>query len=841
MIVNECYESNLEYTVGTQGQSDYEHWALTKSINLLSSQDGYTDADIAEPYYMGYIPYEYVPDHAQISKIDTDENYVYFKQIQNENTNVPWFYLSSASSLSPSVQMGAVMNYNLDDGNGWVAGGYYASGYTTCRFVNDLNVSTVNQQMLTIIVEAWTSYEDTTIVNKFISPIRVTFNSMSDAIDFLNGELEVQFTLDGQAITTDFESIIMTHQYTDSTHPETTATMHYFISGFVMTALNDSYPPGASGNAVNSSIGTGYFLQSDEEGISWISGLFGYIAGGYVARGSDYSFKIPTTARDLKSGIITARNNTGAYFTYNQQCYLFGGFKGQIDKELLSDTGINVVNRVITGENFICYVSVADSTSFAGTASLFKIYSKQAILNYLYQVCNLASSATYGFGTTKYVPKFNTDDSPAWLLLNDDLSEIEDQLRPWQLGRVTDNEFTPTDIPPYGPPTPPSEGEESGDKIPNQFRFFGGATNFITQYALTVSQVAAFGQLLWTSWADSLGDPTEMWKNFKLLFTGTDTGSIDIASVLDFIVSLKIFPFNLLSGGTNTFVIENNIKIGTGAYPLAVSSVAKLLSTITYVDAGYLDVPKPFGTFQDYENMNVTIYLPYCGTVQLNPADVVGWRLRCKYAVDLQSGNCVAVVEKCTYGADDNTYYNVAVATGQIGAMIPISATNSGQLMAQRISDATSVMNLLGGNFLSNAFRGANSFSGASGSGLIATGTKAISGAMSDFIDFTSNASNLTTSILSRASIECPSLSGGVGLASFIEPASVFLQMRYGIYDPPDNYNRSVGKISTESGTLGSYSGFVICENVDVSSNSLTCHNDEKAAIKALLETGVYL
>lgn len=847
MIVSDIYPTEAEFTTGTEGQSDYEHWAFTKSISQLSSVDGHTGTDIAEPYYMGYVPFEYVPDHAQITKLTTDSDNVYLTQIQNQNVNVPWFYMSACSNaVQYTTYPGGVLNYNLNDGNGWIAGGYYADGQTVCRFVNDLNVSTVNQYVATMTVSGWTTFDDTTVSTIVSSAVSVSFASMSDLLDFLNGETSIQFTMRNEAITTNFENIIMTHQYTDISYPDSPATLHYYISSFTLTSGAASFPPSAQTSVRNPMLTTGYFLQSDEEGISWISALYGLQGGGYKNYQSSMSCIVITTAYDLMGGTISEQpirrvSNIGNYFIHNQNCYLFGGFKGQLERAIFQQNANVTYPLIVTSENFICSISTPYQQGVSnGLVQLERTYSKQEILNFLYQCCNFGSTAAYGFGASKYVPKFNSDDSPSWRLLNDlTAEEIETELRPWQRGRVTDNDFTPSSIPPYGPPTPPSEGEESGDKIPNQYRFFSGATNFITQYALTASQVSAFGRLLWTSWSDTLGDLTEMWKNFKLLFTGTDTGSIDIASVLSFIVSLRLYPFNLLSGGMSTFVIENSIKIGTGAYPLDISNVAKLLPTIIYVDGGYLDVPRPFNTFQDYDNMNVSVYLPYCGTVQLNPADVVGWRLRCKYAVDTQSGSCVAVVEKCTYGADDNTYYNVAVATGQIGCLLPVTATNSGQLAAQRISDASWAAGTIGGTFLSNISRGANAFSGSSEKGGIMSFARAAYSQMSDDLSLLTGVADKAASVLSRPSIACPSLSGGSGLASFIEPASVFLQMRYGIYDPPDNYDRSVGKISTDSTLLSHYTGFTVCENVDVT--NLHCHNDEKAAIKAFLETGVYL
>jgi len=410
-------------------------------------------------------------------------------------------------------------------------------------------------------------------------------------------------------------------------------------------------------------------------------------------------------------------------------------------------------------------------------------------------------------------------------------------LRPWQYSNIQENEFTPDDTPPYTPPSPePDEDEESGDRIPNQFRYFSGATNFITQYALTRTQLGQFGTRLWTSWADSLGDPTDMWKNFKIFIGGGDTGSIDIGTVLSFIVSLRVFPFDLSAYLGQP---EPSIKIGTGNYPIEVANVWKLLSTVTYIDCGTVSVPRKFNDFRDYTNVTVSCYFPYCGTVQLNAGDVVGKTLHAWYAVDLQSGECLAVLESYD---DTGMLYNVASISGSMGALIPITATNSGQIMAQRISDAANVA----GFFVGNVTRGADIFSsGMLGkkksarrqSAMIGGIAEAISGQIEDIGDI----ANQGMSMLSRGAIECPSMSGGSGLAAFMTPDSPYIQLRYGIYSEPNNYSHSVGRVSTSSNPIGNYkgSGYIVCENVDTS--GLTCHNDEKAAIAAALETGVFV
>lgn len=845
MIQADFYPTVVEATYGTLGNPDYEHFAFTDNFLDLDIDT----TDIADPYLMGYMGYDKVPRMAQLSKVEYSSDEITFRVVSDQNVNVPWFYMSgctaSYTQSSGVTTRGGYINYN--DGNGWSRFAYMGSGNQYARFINDLNIQCINERILSIHITAYFQYNTTSTQWGYSynwSDTWITFSNSQEFLDFANGDVTKTVTIGGNEIElngTDFGSGQNAYPGSYVYQGETqSVTIVISITGFRISPNRDvSYGSGSGVSRGYSTIGTGYKIKSTEIGVDYIC----FFADGYESSfhtNTAYSYAWLSVKRsDLAGGTLTFGDGNDPFcgFLLDGDAYVLGGFDMTIPMDYITEA---VSETPLTrGFNLLrAYGSPLIATS---TIHIYAIYPISKILEAAQQRTNITKAGTKYYGVTNqsYYPVYHTDNSPAWELANGEPVDVIPELRNWQLGRIYNNDFTWEDIPPYNP-NPPVGDEESGDRIPNQYRFFGAATNFITQYALTAAQVAEFGEYLWTSWADTLGEPTDMWKNFKILLTGGDTGSVDVGSTLDFIVSLKLFPFDLLISGIDTFIIQNNIKIGTGAYPIEVSGVAKLLPAIIYIDAGHLDVPKPFGTFQDYENMNVSVYLPYCGTVKLNPADVVGYRLRCRYSVDLQSGNCVAVVEKCTYGQDDNTYYNVAVAPGQIGCMIPISATNSGQLASQRISDALSAINTIGGAFGNTLNTGASTLSSFfRGGGDEFTGGTANAKLLGIAPNAVSKLAGQANNMLSRAAVDCPALSGGVGLASFVEPASAFLQMRYGIYDPPANYNKSVGKLSTHSGILSEYSGFTICENVDVS--GFTCHEDERAEIKALLESGVYL
>lgn len=517
------------------------------------------------------------------------------------------------------------------------------------------------------------------------------------------------------------------------------------------------------------------------------------------------------------------------------------GLNGQITQEAYNALISNPNYRWYVYDNNVLLTKEGNDYYFYCIFPIDEV-RKHFSLMYRVDITDGANTPSYVLGLTYATNVSETNEFLASLKTGNITNPtFKNSLRPWQYSDIAVNEFTEDDVPPYEP-TPPSPGnddEEYGDSIDNQYRYYG-ASKFITQYALTRAQLELFGEKLWTSWADTLGNPTDMWKNFKMfLGGGGDTGSIDISTALDFIISLRVFPYDL----TDSLMVNvDGIRLGRGEYPIAVGTVKKMISLIQYVDFGSITVPRPFGDYRDYENMNVSLVLPYCGTTQLNPGDVIGRTLSCTYAVDLQSGTCTAFVWVSASTDKGEHHYNVAEMTGQIGALLPVSATNSGQIMSQRISDAASVAGLIVGEHTGRLASLANAVIGTSQSetGHVSGGIASAGATMHPLMNPTTySAIGSIANALSRPAISCPSLGGGSGLAAFHQPASPYIQLRYGMYTEPANYKHSTGYPSTKSTTLSNYSGYVVCSNVDVS--SLTCHTDEKAAIKAALESGVYV
>lgn len=804
------YPTATTYTVD---DIDFEY---TDTLANLASTYG---LNVAHPYVMGYIPIDYSCSVTKLSVIESydDDNYM-FKAIGDVD-NYPWFFLCHYTTSLTPTQL-TYLIYDSETTNPWNVLGTN----TTYSFVNSMSVQSLGQYNVTLRFGHLSTNTSTGTISgstglQSLAIVDYNFSTPEAFFDWLNGDtdyIEIQigyapnnsktFKISAKLNPTDPDAISIFYGNANTTETATVSGQeyNYDVNIFIVDyriPLNRIY--GNNDNAGNyANMIASMQIHDTENSLDYIACLGDRLGNTQpVLRVSNSNFN--NTAGDFGHIIL------------NDVTYYKGGFSGTFPKDLFSGS-----NRVYQSGNFIIYK--ASSYSY-----FFRCIEPEEIRS-LIQISGLRyvqSTTKFGTGTGIYFPLYNADNSPKMELLDGDAQDINPQLRDWQIYNVNYNEFKWDDIPIYVPPgpTPDDQDEESGDSIGLQKRYFTGASNFITQYAMTDSQVGVFGQLLWTSWFNN-GSLTNMWQNFVLVVAGgqqSDTGSYDVSSVMDFIVSLQIFPFSLDAA---LAVDTNQIKIGMGAFPLQIgSTMRKILTTVIYLDFGTIKIPRPHADFRDYENMTISAVLPYCGTCELNPGDVIGRSLSCTYCVDLQTGNCHAII----MAYDDNGhYYPCASLDGQLSANIALSATNESRLKAQRTMDAVNFAKAFTSPVLSigNAVSGLGSSSG---------------GIASSLTDWAFLPDYITAEKISRGAISCPSISGGNGLSAFMQPEQPYVQMRYGIYSKPDNYLNSEGRPNTTSGVLSSFSGFTVCKNVNV--DTIHCHSDERAAIKVALESGVYL
>lgn len=375
---------------------------------------------------------------------------------------------------------------------------------------------------------------------------------------------------------------------------------------------------------------------------------------------------------------------------------------------------------------------------------------------------------------------------------------------------------------------------------------------FITQYICTKSDLTLLGVNLWSSWVDpNAGANTA--KNFIFDYF-QDTGTFNITTALDYIISLRVFPFAFSTAHVSVGV-SDGIYIGTGHSNFTNQSLNVLNEVNGWIDAGKKKVipEEPYNDFRDMYNCTIQLYMPFCGSLELNPVEVINREVSVRYYIDFQSACCTAVA----FVQGDKGKYPIGSKSGQIGFTLPITATNSGQLAAQFASDATRALGTVG-NFGMQMAKAALAASTAKAGGELAAAKSPeyasqisqstslqLKGINQGKVGSTGNLAldlaNQAIDMLSRSGVGMPLLSGGGGCESLMFQAGCTIQIRRGKYVNLDDihYGHMQGNALAETKPISEFSGF--CKFAGVDTTGLTCHNDERNEILSLLESGVYV
>lgn len=450
---------------------------------------------------------------------------------------------------------------------------------------------------------------------------------------------------------------------------------------------------------------------------------------------------------------------------------------------------------------------------------------------YLQNKQNTIDAAVNGYTYTIATSKYTPESKPTNTKMHGTDASLDPQLVIWQkIGhKITEDDFTEDDIPDPeggGEDRPDPEGvpekENSGDDIYRPDDLSVGSTlGFVTQYTMTAAQITQLGQILWASFFEQ-----DFWQN--LLFSLTTTGSINVSEILNYFISLRVYPFPLVNipGHTN---MGQDMYIGTGFIPMHFSTdLFAINSYAAYIDAGKVKLPFYFGDYRDCKNIEITMYIPYCGTVQLEPADVLGGTISIEYAVDFATGACTAYADIDTW---DGEHYQIAAINGQIGADVPLSGGSAAAIAARLGSDILNVAGILtagAGGVAQGAMIAAAGDVGA-GIGIAAASTLEVG------LKGAEQAAQMAT----RPGIGAPALAGGRGFASFGSAQTAYIQVRFPKYDKPTNYNSTAANPAAKEVQISSCRG--LCRFINPNVAPITANEEEKRQIRATLQAGIII
>ena len=258
---------------------------------------------------------------------------------------------------------------------------------------------------------------------------------------------------------------------------------------------------------------------------------------------------------------------------------------------------------------------------------------------------------------------------------------------------------------------------------------------------------------------------------------------------MEAIISLHSLPMSLSSGTAEC-------RIGNFNSGITMNTVS---SQYVKRDLGSLYIPEHWASALDYGPYNtVDIFLPYVGVRSLQIDDVVGKTLKVEYNVDILSG---ATVVSVMCGNSVLYTYNTSLISYH-----PISQSSFGPLY-QSIANGM-------GNVISGAVAGG------------------IGGAVGGALGSAINVAMSKHSTVSRGG----SIGGNSGCLGGFVP---YLIIHRPIQSLASGFAHFKGYPSNITATLGSVSGYTEVESVHL--DGITCTDNEKAEIEALLYNGVIL
>lgn len=307
-----------------------------------------------------------------------------------------------------------------------------------------------------------------------------------------------------------------------------------------------------------------------------------------------------------------------------------------------------------------------------------------------------------------------------------------------------------------------------GIAIPNLPNISAVDTGMVSMYALTSAQMQAFSAYMWDNsfW-------TSIIKNFN--------------SPMDNIITLQALPMSIyaLSGSAGNIVIGN---LDSG-----IQASKKLTTTYYSINCGTLKVDEFYRSFADYSPyVQMSISLPFCGIVNIDPDDCMGGYINVVYHVDVFSGSVVAFVRCFTNGV----WTVLSQHSGNMQSQFPVT-----------------------GRDYANVYIGAINSIGALSQGNLL-------GAMS-------SASNVKPQY---------QRSGGVtSVAGLMGVRIPYLIISTPKYIMADNFREVKGYTSNLKVTVKNESGYLQATADNSELSSIPCTDEERDMIRKLLADGIYL
>lgn len=380
----------------------------------------------------------------------------------------------------------------------------------------------------------------------------------------------------------------------------------------------------------------------------------------------------------------------------------------------------------------------------------------------------------------------------------------------WTWTSMSDNEYDPAN------PIPADPNAYNGSMGTSLVLSFPTAT---TRYNIRTLDFARLTDKLWDAMA--LATPDNV-INYSL-----DT--FLTSNPIDSIVNIKWFPISeSMSIGDAVNVKLGKYDTGISAYTAQTNILKDCGNVVIYPVSG-----RGVANWID-KLTKITLYLPFCGSLNLDPETYMGRSVNVEYAIDLITGSCSAYV---SYIADNGQRVITDIASGTCGIDCPVTGIQHATLDSQ-LYNATEQLKAMRVN---NAINGLSSVLGLSD--VTNKGIGGISDALKTGGTIYNALHSESVAEYNLHHTQTPikmigTSSAMTGAMCDLRPTIIFERP---VIPPIDDnaYAHVCGYACCEPTTIGNLSGYAEFASADLSGFEATA--DEKNMILNALMGGVYL
>lgn len=770
----------------------------TDIINNLYSNDV-----VGSPYYLGYIEHDDFPKSFGVSLVDYSQGMA-FKRIESNHSWGFCFNKNVYNTTGSSTNL-----FVVQDANGHAA--QFDDRYC---FLNKIKMAQQNFDR-TITYTAYIMYIPTSSIDETGS---APFDNY--ATSSINRTVTVEQLKD---IIEDTSNVLNAWTSSSVNYPDVKYS-DFNEYGLAMIPALDANRTAVICIARVSIAESGRYSYGNSSNVrSAVFPFFEHDTGDkhiITSQGDGYTLS-PIIKVYYDLGIIRPSTNFG--MEYSGQFYIAQPYPYDINmSDLPMPDNTYRTSVLVKGQYFLKWYS---SEAFNRiTYNIFAHYDLKDVYTLMLYYHKIYTTSTYSFNksydTTVSVATFNDHDGATGERLSDAYATIADQLRDWQQPDtdIAVNEYDPADKPEYDPSGggggEPDEGDWGTSIIPFSQTTFG-STSF-SRFELL--NQAGVNELLGKLWAA----PQSFWE-------GLSINKQLAANLNDYILSLRAYPVALNAGNAH-----NTIYIGASS-GIDIQQGLFTPTLVNRIPLGALRISRQYNNFLDYNPYtSASIYLPFCGTVEINPKYLYDAALYLNLFVDCTDGSGVWTLVR---EGDDGKSFPILLRQCRVGVDIPITGLDTSQ-MASNIVNATiqtgqhalqSINKVTGAAAQVGAAVATGGTIGAEGVANLATMGGSI--ALQGLADATN---------MAMANKEIPFYTSGSGGAAAAEGnTEPFITLRRPLVSNPSNFAHTVGNLVNKTATISSLNGFTICRNVDV--NGIGQATDkEKAQIKQILESGFY-